>query len=87
MGKVHFPRFASWCSDARSQMLQFPHGAHDDFVDFMSHIGNGLLQERGASRLSTANDNVVRVGSPEWILRASLRRGQQERREAASRGW
>jgi predicted phage terminase large subunit-like protein len=87
MGKVKFPRFASWWSDARSELLQFPHGAHDDFVDFLSHIGNGLLQERAASRVSSANDNVVRVGSPEWILRASLRRAKQERREAANRGW
>lgn len=87
MKKVKFPRFASWWSDAKSELLQFDHGAHDDFVDFLAHIGNGLLQERRASPRSSDNDNVVRVGSPEWILRASLRRAKTERREAANRGW
>jgi predicted phage terminase large subunit-like protein len=87
MHKVRFPRFAPWWADARSELLQFDHGAHDDFVDFLSNVGNGLLYEQGASRKSQDGGKVVRVGSPEWILRQSLRRGKQERREAASRGW
>lgn len=84
--KVRFPRFAPWWSDARNQLLQFDSGAHDDFVDWLAHIGQGLLKEVGAST-ADVKSNVVRVGSPEWIMRDSLRRARQEQRRAANAGW
>lgn len=46
MGKVRFPRFAPWWSEAKSQILQFPYGPHDDFVDWLAHIGQGLMREQ-----------------------------------------
>jgi predicted phage terminase large subunit-like protein len=48
MGKVLFPRFAPWWSDAENQMLSFPGGPHDDFVDALSLIGLklGLVTRR-----------------------------------------
>jgi predicted phage terminase large subunit-like protein len=49
MRKVRFPRFAPWWPEARSQILRFPYGAHDDFVDWLAHIGQGLIKEVGAS--------------------------------------
>jgi len=42
MGKVRFPGFATWWLEARKQMLQFPHGPHDDFCDALAWIGLGL---------------------------------------------
>jgi phage terminase large subunit-like protein len=39
---VRFPGFASWWPEAMRQMLFFPGGAEDDFVDFIAHIGMGL---------------------------------------------
>lgn len=42
MQKVRFPSFATWWLEARKQMLQFPHGPHDDFVDALAWIGLGL---------------------------------------------
>jgi predicted phage terminase large subunit-like protein len=87
MKKVRFPGFAPWWADARSQMLQFDHGANDDFVDFMSHIGLGLMKEIRPGREAPDNDNIVRVGGPRWILQQSKRRAMQEQRIAANRGW
>jgi predicted phage terminase large subunit-like protein len=43
MRKVRFPRYAPWWRAARAEILKFPFGAHDDFVDFLSHIGKGLV--------------------------------------------
>ena len=42
MGKVYFPEFAPWWPEALDQLLKFPHGAHDDFVDALAYIGLGL---------------------------------------------
>ena len=42
MLKVRFPKFASWWPEAEHELLHFPGGKTDDFVDFLSHIGLGL---------------------------------------------
>ena len=42
MGKVFFPRHATWKSDVLGQLLRFPAGKHDDSVDVCSLIGRGL---------------------------------------------
>lgn len=54
MGKVYFPSFARWWSEARDQLLKFPHGAHDDFVDALAYIGIGLNQQVAPSQLQKA---------------------------------
>jgi hypothetical protein len=42
MLRVRFPKFASWWPEAEHEMLNFPGGKTDDFVDFLAHIGMGL---------------------------------------------
>lgn len=42
MGMVRFPTFAPWWSEARHELLTFDSGAHDDFVDALAKIGQGL---------------------------------------------
>ena len=42
MGKMRFPDFTSWWASGKSEILRFPHGKHDDFVDSLSLIGMGL---------------------------------------------
>jgi len=39
MGKVFFPRRASWLADFEAELLTFPSGRHDDQVDALSLIG------------------------------------------------
>jgi len=41
-GMVRFPKFAHWYGTALLEMLSFPAGKHDDFVDALAHIGMGL---------------------------------------------
>lgn len=84
MKMVHFPRFASWWPDARSQLLRFDKDKHDDFVDWIAHIGQGLDAEYRPSKPKASNDNVVRVGSIEWVKFSS--RMQERRRKLAAAG-
>ncbi len=42
MGKIFFPKGAPWTERAIAQMMEFPNGTHDDFVDALSLIGIGL---------------------------------------------
>jgi predicted phage terminase large subunit-like protein len=37
-GQVHLPRRESWLEDFRTELLQFPHGKHDDQVDSLSQF-------------------------------------------------
>ena len=70
-GKVFFPRHASWWSAAKAQMLKFPYGTNDDFVDFMAHIGLGLNKIIKPASPFAANDDEPPTGSIQWILRRS----------------
>jgi predicted phage terminase large subunit-like protein len=47
MGLVKWPSFAPWFQRARREMLMFPNGKHDDFVDFVAHLGRGIHQMVG----------------------------------------
>lgn len=88
MKTVHFPRFASWWPDARGQILRFPYGAHDDFVDFLSHIGNGLNTMVTADATEARNaGNVIQIGSPLWTLRQTKIRALKEQQRTATNGW
>ena len=52
MGKVLFPKRATWKADVLGQLLRFPAGKHDDSVDVCSLLGRGL-QFVNASKMST----------------------------------
>ena len=84
--RVHFPVYAPWWPEARQQLLTFDAGVHDDFVDFMAHVGQGLLKEIPASKPQTPA-RVVEVGSPAWILAKTRLRAQQDDRKKAAAGW
>lgn len=83
MGKVYFPAFAPWWGEARDELLKFPYGTHDDFVDFLAWIGVGLaLQNPRAPRETRKTPKVMTLG---WLKADSKRK----RLEAAAKngGW
>ncbi len=45
MGYVHFPRDKPWAEKAINEMMAFPNGLHDDFVDALAYIGLGLRSQ------------------------------------------
>lgn len=85
MGKVYLPRFAPWFEDARSQLLQFPFGPHDDFVDFLSLVGQGLMKEGRAK--APVNDNVVQLHPMARVLKDTMKRARSKPEREHSRGW
>ena len=87
MGKVHFPRFAAWWPQAQAEMLNFPNGAHDDFVDFLAHVGLGLLKTHRARPIANDDTPSDQVGSIQWILRNANARAQRDKLKTGSRGW
>lgn len=79
MGKVFFPRFAPWWPDARHQLLTFPHASHDDFVDWLAWIGQGLTKELAPSL--SVRKKTYSTGTLGWLKASSKARAN--RNEAA----
>lgn len=87
MRKVFFPRFAPWWVDAKNQLLKFPYGANDDFVDFMAHIGLGLTKELAASPDRVNKSNLPKVGTGAWVIHASKKQARSEQIKKRTYGW
>lgn len=85
MGKVYFPSRAQWWPEARDQLLKFPHGAHDDFVDALAYIGLGLAQQVSANVMQRAKRNA-REGTFN-ALKAETKRNESLRKRMANLGW
>ncbi len=84
MGKVYFPSYAPWYAEARDQLMKFPFGGHDDFVDALAYIGLGLaLQVR--SRPVKAVDKGPKEWTLGWIKKQT--RAAEKARSAQSGGW
>jgi predicted phage terminase large subunit-like protein len=85
MGKVYMPSFAPWWGEARNELLKFPFGTHDDFVDFLSWIGIGLvLQVPRAPRKSESK--APKVGTLGW-LKDESKRQKREEQAVKNGGW
>jgi predicted phage terminase large subunit-like protein len=50
-GKIKFPKHAPWWPRAKSEMLKFPNGRFDDFVDVVSMIGLKVGYHTGPSKV------------------------------------
>lgn len=84
MKKVFFPAFAPWFQDAKNQILRFPYGANDDFVDWIAWIGLGLVKELAASSYRPPKNNIPKTGTAAWVIYASE---NQKRQDTHSKGW
>jgi predicted phage terminase large subunit-like protein len=68
LGKVFFPAEAWWTEKAIEQLLAFPNGNKDDFVDFMAYLGLGLrVQVRASAPRPEAKE--PKYGTFGWIKR------------------
>jgi predicted phage terminase large subunit-like protein len=84
MGKVYFPAYAPWWQEAKREILQFPFGAHDDFVDTIACIGIGLqLQVKHHS--PGPKPQGPKVGTLGWLKSESKR--QADERKVRNGGW
>lgn len=79
-GKLRLPRWVAWYEKAVNQLLKFPYGKHDDFVSFLSHIGQGL-DSINAPILRRKKPPMV-TGTIEWVKAASNANKREEKRLA-----
>lgn len=86
MGRVRFPSFAHWWPDAKNELLKFPNGAHDDFVDFLSLVGMGLAKTV-ARRAPEPVKKDPEPGTVGWVLWQSRLEREARKREAEKGGW
>jgi predicted phage terminase large subunit-like protein len=86
MNKIVFPGFARWWAEAHDQMLKFPQGAHDDFVDTLSLFGIGLYLQRGR-RAAPKPEKDVKFGTFAWVIEDAARERKREREHIKTGGW
>jgi hypothetical protein len=67
MGKLFFPSDAHWTERAINEMMAFPNGTHDDFVDTLSLIGLGMQSQFAASPISVKKDVQPAFGTLSWV--------------------
>lgn len=81
-GKVYFPRQKPWVSDMVGELLKFPNGKHDDFVDPLAYIGLALNEQYGASKVKEEEAGFYgpKIGTIKWIKENSDRQRHNERR-------
>jgi len=65
MGKVYFPKVSWWTERAVNELLSFPNGLHDDFVDALAYIGLGLGHQFGPGKVAVKPR--PREGSFQWL--------------------
>jgi hypothetical protein len=84
MGKVYLPTYAPWYSEAYDQMLKFPYGAHDDFVDALAYVGLGLSKQvrAGPVKAKKEPNKVYTLG---WIKKQT--RDAEKARAVQNGGW
>jgi predicted phage terminase large subunit-like protein len=86
MGKVVFPGFTRWWAEAHDQMLKFPQGAHDDFVDTLSLFGYGLYRQRG-QRAAPKESKTPKMLTYGWVIEDAARERKKERSHMTVGGW
>lgn len=67
MGKVYFPKFSPWWTDAEQEILKFPSARHDDFVDALGLAGLLLATLHGAAKPLEKPSQGPKVGTLEWV--------------------
>lgn len=80
MGKVFFPKNAVWTEKAINEMLAFPNGTHDDFVDTLSYIGLGLQSQWKPGRGAQKELEEPKFGTLAWVKYVETWRKSQETR-------
>jgi hypothetical protein len=69
-GQVFLPHNAAWLDEFKSELLQFPHGRHDDQVDSLSQFLIWIQKRREASLSCTWIDLRPTIGDG-WPMASS----------------
>ncbi len=67
LGKVFFPKGVLWVEKAINELLAFPNGNFDDFVDALAYIGLGLRSQFGANKVENKKKAEPVFGTLDWV--------------------
>jgi hypothetical protein len=84
-GKVHFPRHAPWTERAIDELLKFPNGRNDDFVDALAYFGLLMQGMFGGGRTETPKAEP-KTGTFAWV-KAHQKRQDREALFGSSGGY
>lgn len=88
LGKVFFPEYAPWWPNARYQLLAFPHGGKDDFVDMLSIFGLKIQMTARAGRSApAARQQEPAQGTLRELKAVSRHAAAQRRRAQHMKAW
>jgi predicted phage terminase large subunit-like protein len=85
-GKVFFPIGPIWAEKAIDEMMAFPNGTHDDFVDALAYIGLGLQSQFGARPKQVVKEYRPAFGTLAWVKDAE-KRAERKRADARAGGF
>lgn len=85
MKKVHFPAWAPWYEEAKHQLMTFPAGTKDDFVDALSMVGLGLSLQ--FSKRKATPKKQVKEGTFGHLLEQSNAQRRKLRLDRETKGW
>lgn len=81
MDMVRWPDGASWYARAKKEMLNFPNGKHDDFVDAMAWLGMGvhsMIDTKPAKKEELFQINAPWVPTVKWLKDSVSRKKADE---------
>jgi hypothetical protein len=86
MRMVHFPTFTRWWAEAQDQVLKFPNGPKDDFVDTLSLLGQGLAKMHSRNRQRPQKEDV-KEGTFAALWKQTKRTERLEQQKKRLSGW
>lgn len=84
-GKIRFPSFAPWWPRAKAELLKFPNGRFDDFVDCVSMIGSKVGYHVGPGKV--IQKSKFEPGTFGYMLKEFRDRDYEREAEKAAAGW
>jgi len=82
MGHVYWPRNKVWANAAIEELLAFPNGLHDDFVDAFAYIGLGLGGMFPVGNSDRHRKTEPRYGTLGWVKQQQRQDDRARRAEA-----
>lgn len=86
LGLVWFPKGAPWAEKAVEELMRFPNGTHDDFVDAFALFGLGLQSQFAASTPASARNAEPKSGTFGWI-KWHEKKVKQHEQHSERAGW
>ena len=77
LGYLWFPKDTPWAEKGIEELMKFPNGTHDDFVDALSLMGLGMRDMHAPSGNPTQVKKAPKYGTLAWVKQHDVRTVRQ----------